>query len=81
MKALIEFVMVDLAACSGASGQSGPEACIAAGAKCILGGNTCSNPGPQDCNPESKSGDAFCCISCPSDAAGMCRPPATPAAN
>jgi hypothetical protein len=81
MKALLGFVMVALVACSGTSGQSGPEACVAAGGKCILGGNTCSNPGPQDCNPDRNAGGAFCCLSCSGDAAGVCGPPATPAAN
>jgi hypothetical protein len=81
MKVVIGLVMIVLAACSGTSSQSGPEACVAAGGKCILGGNTCSNPGPQDCNPDRNAGGAFCCLSCPSDAAGVCGPPASPAAN
>ena len=75
MKALIGFVMLTLAGCSGTSNQTGPEACVAAGGKCILGGNSCSNPGPQDCNPDRNAGGAFCCLSCGTDGAGVCGSP------
>jgi hypothetical protein len=47
--------------------QSGPEACVAAGGECVLGGGPCYGiQGPQDCNPPPVNpGGAFCCLPCP----------------
>jgi len=66
MKAVIAFLAVALAACSSTSSSSGPAACVAAGGKCVLGGNSCANRGPQDCNPGRNPGGAFAAFSCPS---------------
>jgi hypothetical protein len=59
-------------ACSSSSGQA---QCEAAGGQCVLGGAWCSNPGPQDCNPDRNPGGAFCCLS------GLCTAPPVQAAN
>ena len=58
---------------------SGPEACVAAGGRCVLGNEICSNRGSEDCNPERNPGGAFCCLSCPpvdagADAGTECHP-------
>jgi hypothetical protein len=53
------MVGTGLASC----GTDGPEACVAAGGKCLLGpGLQCAKVGPQDCNPEINPGGAFCCL-------------------
>jgi hypothetical protein len=52
------------AGASGNPGQpSGPDACKAAGGRCVLGGfPSCATVGPQDCNPDRNPGGAFCCL-------------------
>src|SRR4051812_567969 len=62
MKIICALVLL-LGACSG--GSSGPEACVDAGGKCLLGGAMCPVHGPQDCNPDKNPGGAFCCLPCP----------------
>lgn len=63
----ISLTLLTLAtlAFSSSCGDSGPEACVAAGGTCLLGGATCANQGPQNCNPEKNPGGAFCCLPCP----------------
>jgi len=63
MRLVIAFVMIAASSCS--SGSSGAQACVAAGGQCVLGGHTCANSGPQDCNPDRNPGGAFCCLPCP----------------
>ncbi len=66
MKVAFWSLMALLGACSSTSGDnSGPAACAAAGGQCLIGGNTCPNRGPQDCNPDRNPGGAFCCLPCP----------------
>jgi hypothetical protein len=66
MKVAIAFLVITTVACSDSGSPSGREACVAAGGQCLLGGNACANPGPQDCNPDRNPGGAFCCLPCPS---------------
>jgi hypothetical protein len=45
--------------------QSGPDACIAAGGRCVVGGavNICTKQGPLGCNTDPPNpGGAFCCL-------------------
>jgi hypothetical protein len=58
------FLLAALGACT--AGESGQDACIAAGGQCVLGGYRCGYVGPQDCNPDRNPGGAFCCLGCPS---------------
>ncbi|HKP57230.1 MAG TPA: hypothetical protein VJV78_10935 [Polyangiales bacterium] len=45
------------------SEPAGPEACAAAGGRCVLGSSmNCAQRGPQDCNPTRNPGGAFCCL-------------------
>jgi len=64
--ALMFAIAVGSWACSS---SNGPEACVAAGGRCIIGGNKCPNHGPQDCNPDRNPGGAFCCLPCPAGTA------------
>ena len=57
MKTVIAALLLLTAACSGSS--DGAAACVAAGGQCIIGGNTCSNRGSQDCNPDKNPGGAI----------------------
>jgi hypothetical protein len=59
------LALVLLCAPLGACSSSGPEACVAAGGRCVLGGNPCPHTRPQDCNPDRNPGGAFCCLPCP----------------
>lgn len=66
MKLMIGLTILLLGACSSTSSDtSGPAACTAAGGQCLIGGNSCPNRGPQDCNPDKNPGGAFCCLPCP----------------
>ena len=62
MKIVLAFLLLVGVACSN---PSGPEACVAAGGKCVLGNNHCPNAGAQDCNPDRNPGGGFCCLPCP----------------
>jgi hypothetical protein len=53
-----------LAIFAGGCESSGPEACVAAGGRCMIPGPplACLERGPQDCNPTLNPGGAFCCL-------------------
>lgn len=78
--ALMFAVLVASSACSSSDKASnGPEACVAAGGQCVIGGHPCPNIGPQDCNPDRNPGGAVCCLPCPpgqapNDAGPACLP-------
>jgi hypothetical protein len=76
MRTTIALLMLLLGACS--ASNSGPAACVAAGGRCVIGGNTCPNRGAQDCNPDRNPGGAICCLPCPqgttsNDAGTLCQ--------
>jgi hypothetical protein len=60
--ALLLTMMLGLLGCNGS--QTGPDACIAAGGRCVPGSaiNMCASRGTPDCNPDRNPGGAFCCI-------------------
>jgi hypothetical protein len=47
---------------SDAGDEDGPTACVAAGGRCVLGGNPCALVGHQNCNPDRNPGGARCCL-------------------
>jgi hypothetical protein len=63
LRIALGFAAVLLAACT--AGQSGQDACVAAGGQCLAGGYHCGYVGPQDCNPDRSPGGWFCCLGCP----------------
>ena len=62
MKIATLAVILAMFACSDES--SGPAECVAAGGRCLIGGNPCANRGLQNCNPYRNPGGAFCCLPC-----------------
>jgi hypothetical protein len=62
MRPLAMLLALALATVSGCQ----KEKCGDVGGTCVLGSQSCPNPGPQECTGFADPGGIYCCLPCPS---------------